>query len=130
LEPQLGLATQLKTFSSNEIKKGIFIQKLSRFVTYVLRVASDTDVSRAVQEELKSSDRSLLVMGGFIHDVSDFINNHPGGYRRIKARLDKDVRTAFHGGVYEHSSTKLSSAPVLRTTMLMRIYALHIAYSP
>lgn len=49
-----------------------------------------------VQEECKT--RSLIVIGGFIHDVENFINEHPGGAHFLKSRLGKDATTAFYGG--------------------------------
>jgi stearoyl-CoA desaturase (delta-9 desaturase) len=54
------------------------------------------------QEEAKT--RELVVISGFIHDVSQFIDEHPGGRHFIKTRLGKDATTAFYGGVYDHSN--------------------------
>jgi len=48
--------------------------------------------------------RQLVVISGFIHDVSTFIDEHPGGRAFIKTRLGKDATTAFFGGVYDHSN--------------------------
>jgi stearoyl-CoA desaturase (delta-9 desaturase) len=45
-----------------------------------------------------------MVIGGFIHDVSTFINEHPGGAGLIRTRLGRDATTAFYGGVYDHSN--------------------------
>jgi stearoyl-CoA desaturase (delta-9 desaturase) len=42
-----------------------------------------------------SKERQLVVIGGFIHDVSDFIDEHPGGAQLIKTRLGKDATSAF-----------------------------------
>lgn len=50
----------------------------------------------AVQEACKT--RELVVISGFIHDVSTFIDEHPGGRALIKTRLGKDATTAFYGG--------------------------------
>lgn len=56
----------------------------------------------AVQTACKT--RQLVVIGGFIHDVSTFIDEHPGGAHFIKSRLGRDATTAFFGGVYAHSN--------------------------
>ena len=53
-----------------------------------------------VEEADKKNERDLIVVGGFIHDVTEFIDEHPGGRALIKTRLGKDATTAFHGGVY------------------------------
>lgn len=45
-----------------------------------------------------------MVIGGFIHDVSTFIDEHPGGAALVRTRLGKDATTAFYGGVYDHSN--------------------------
>lgn len=50
------------------------------------------------QDQHRDSGRKLIVVGGFIHDVSEFINEHPGGYGLIKSRLGRDATNAFHGG--------------------------------
>jgi len=55
-----------------------------------------------VQEQ--SSKRSLIVIAGFIHDVSGFIDEHPGGSHLIIKMIGKDATTAFFGGVYDHSN--------------------------
>ena len=56
----------------------------------------------AVQRE--AQQRPLLVVSGFIHDVSDFINEHPGGQSLMLAKKGKDATAAFCGGLYEHSN--------------------------
>ena len=53
-----------------------------------------------MEEADKKNERDLIVVGGFIHDVTEFIDEHPGGRALIKTRLGKDATTAFHGGVY------------------------------
>lgn len=49
-----------------------------------------------VQEACKT--RQLMVVSGFIHDVSTFIDEHPGGRALIKTRLGRDATNAFYGG--------------------------------
>jgi stearoyl-CoA desaturase (delta-9 desaturase) len=46
----------------------------------------------------------LIVIAGFIHDVSDFIDQHPGGPHLLIKMIGKDATTAFFGGVYDHSN--------------------------
>ena len=45
-----------------------------------------------------------MIVSGFIHDVGDFIDQHPGGRSLILTQTGKDVTAAFCGGVYEHSN--------------------------
>jgi stearoyl-CoA desaturase (delta-9 desaturase) len=53
------------------------------------------------QFEEACKTRSLVVISGFIHDVSSFMEDHPGGKAYVKTRLGRDATTAFHGG-YVH----------------------------
>lgn len=48
--------------------------------------------------------RPLVIIAGFIHDVSSFMDEHPGGRHLIAKMIGKDGTTAFFGGVYDHSN--------------------------
>ena len=52
----------------------------------------------------QSVKRPLIVVAGFIHDVSDFLDEHPGGRHLLIKFIGKDATTAFFGGVYDHSN--------------------------
>jgi len=56
---------------------------------------------RTVQEE--SQSRTLLLISGFIHDASFFLDNHPGGPVLLTRNSGKDTTASFFGGVYAHS---------------------------
>ena len=43
-------------------------------------------------------------MAGYIHDVSTFFDDHPGGRHLLVKHIGKDASTAFFGGVYDHSN--------------------------
>lgn len=58
--------------------------------------------SPLVQEQ--ATKRPLILISGFIHDVSTFIDEHPGGRHFITRNIGKDATTAFFGGVYDHSN--------------------------
>jgi stearoyl-CoA desaturase (delta-9 desaturase) len=45
----------------------------------------------------------LILIGGFIHDISGFQAEHPGGQRLLMENIGKDATAAFFGGVYRHS---------------------------
>lgn len=55
-----------------------------------------------VQEQCQK--RPLILIAGFIHDVSAFIDEHPGGRHLLVKNIGKDASTAFFGGVYDHSN--------------------------
>ena len=50
------------------------------------------------------SGKALIVIAGVIHDVTDFIKEHPSGKALISSGIGKDATTIFNGGVHEHSN--------------------------
>ncbi|KAF8189332.1 delta 9-fatty acid desaturase protein [Pholiota molesta] len=52
----------------------------------------------------QAAKRPLILISGFIHDVSNFIDEHPGGPHLLVKFIGKDATTAFFGGVYDHSN--------------------------
>lgn len=61
----------------------------------------------------QSLKRPLIVIAGFIHDVSDFIDEHPGGAHLLVKNIGKDATTAFFGGVYDHSNAAHNVSTIL-----------------
>lgn len=47
--------------------------------------------------------QNLILVAGIVHDVTNFIAQHPGGQALIKSHIGKDATSAFNGGVYDHS---------------------------
>ncbi|KAJ7619514.1 delta 9-fatty acid desaturase protein [Roridomyces roridus] len=106
---QLGLASHLKVFPENEVRKGQLTMQLKR-----LRETQDNLVWPVDKTDLpvinweayqsQAAECPMILISGFIHDVSDFIEEHPGGARFITKFIGKDATAAFFGGVYEHSN--------------------------
>nr|BAJ04704.1 delta9-fatty acid desaturase [Gelatoporia subvermispora] len=106
---QLGLASHLKVFPDNEVRKGQLTMQLKRLREQQegLRFAPDSNDLPVISWESyqeQSLKRPLIVIAGFIHDVSDFIDQHPGGPHLITKYIGRDATTAFFGGVYDHSN--------------------------
>lgn len=53
-------------------------------------------------------------MDGLVHDVADFLNNHPGGIKILAYRIGKDATIAFNGGLYRHTKAARNVAALLR----------------
>jgi stearoyl-CoA desaturase (delta-9 desaturase) len=107
---QLGLAYDLKQFRSNEIEKGR-VQQLQKKIDRK-RATLDWGVPleqlpvmefEEYQEECRKG-RALILVAGVVHDVADFIKDHPGGKAMINSGIGKDATAIFNGGVYEHSN--------------------------
>jgi len=106
---KLGLAYQLKSFPDNEVRKGQLTMQLKRLreTQEGLRWAPDSNDLPVVSWDSfqeQSAKRPLVLISGFIHDVSNFVDEHPGGRHLITKMIGKDATTAFFGGVYDHSN--------------------------
>ncbi|KAJ2663836.1 hypothetical protein IWW48_001102 [Coemansia sp. RSA 1200] len=106
---QLGLAHSLKRFPRNEIMKGRAAMKLKRAEKFAKRVNYGTPVDELPKytesefvAEVRERGCKWLVIEGFIYNVEDFVDMHPGGPRLIKSGIGKDMTNAFNGGVYNH----------------------------
>ncbi|KAJ5644578.1 hypothetical protein N7507_010589 [Penicillium longicatenatum] len=104
---QLGLASELKKFPEKDIQK-----------CRLLQLQQDLDKKKNTfdwgppiselpviewDEYTKPQSRLLLVIAGVVHDVTKFIDDHPGGRNLMAGAIGKDATGMFHGGVYAHS---------------------------
>ncbi|KAF8970116.1 delta 9-fatty acid desaturase protein [Flammula alnicola] len=106
---QIGLASHLKVFPGNEIRKGQLTMELKKLKETQERLVwpIDSNDLRVVSWESfqeQSETRSLILVSGFIHDVSSFLDEHPGGRHLLTKLVGQDATTAFFGGVYDHSN--------------------------
>ncbi|KAJ7233751.1 delta 9-fatty acid desaturase protein [Mycena rebaudengoi] len=106
---QLGLATHLKVFPDNEVRKGQLTMQLKRLRETQEKLAwpSDSNDLPVISWDSylqQASKRPLILVSGFIHDVSSFVDEHPGGAHWIIKYIGKDATTAFFGGIYDHSN--------------------------
>ncbi|KAH9928575.1 delta9-fatty acid desaturase [Amylocystis lapponica] len=120
---QVGLASQLKTFPENEVRKGQLTMELKRLreTQDGLQFALQPDGLPIVSWESfrkQSEKRPLVVVAGFIHDVSSFVDEHPGGRHLLTKFIGKDATTAFFGGVYEHSNAGHNLLSMMRVGVL------------
>lgn len=119
----IGLASHLKTFPENEISKGQLTMKLKALRADQDRFSWPTDSADlpvitwdSFQEQ--SKDRPLILVSGFIHDVSSFLDEHPGGRHLLSKNVGRDATTAFHGGVYDHSNAAHNLLAMMRVGVL------------
>ncbi|KAF8345334.1 delta 9-fatty acid desaturase protein [Amanita rubescens] len=95
----VGLASHLKIFPENEVKKGQLTMQLKklRATQEKLLWPQDTDLPVISWESFQeqSQKRPLVLISGFIHDVVPHL---------LIKMIGKDATTAFFGGVYDHSN--------------------------
>lgn len=51
-----------------------------------------------------SQRRALIAVAGLVHDLTDFVHEHPGGRGLITSAVGTDATAVFNGGVYDHSN--------------------------
>lgn len=122
---QLGLAYDLKQFRQNEIDKGR-VQQLQkkldqRRAKLDWGVPLDQLPALSWDEYVAAARRpgtALVAIAGVIHDVADFVADHPGGRSLIASAVGKDATAIFNGGVYEHSNAAHNLLSTMRVGVL------------
>lgn len=120
----LGLAYDLKTFRANEIEKGRLQMQQKRLDRK--RAQLDWGVpleSLPVMEwedyiEQCKNGRDLLAIAGVVHDVTSFVNDHPGGRAMIRSGIGKDATSMFNGGIYFHSNAAHNLVSTMRVGVI------------
>lgn len=105
----LGLASHLKTFPDNEVKKGQLTMALKKLHSQQESLAwpkheEHLPVISWDSFQQQAEKRALVLISGYIHDVGSFAEEHPGGEHLIRKFVGRDATTAFFGGVYDHSN--------------------------
>ncbi|KAF8632654.1 hypothetical protein AX17_004787 [Amanita inopinata Kibby_2008] len=119
----LGLANSLRVFPSNEINKGALSMQLKKLHELQSSLEWPDSVEQlpivdweTFQEESKT--RALLLISGFIHDVSHFVDKHPGGKAHLLNNAGKEMTASFFGGVYAHSNAAHNLLSMMRVGIL------------
>ena len=121
---QLGLAHNLKQFRQNEIEKGR-LQQMQKKLDQK-RASLDWGIPLDQLPVISWDDfiaqskdgKALVAIAGVIHDVSDFIKDHPGGRALISSAIGKDATAVFNGGVYNHSNAAHNLLGTMRVGVL------------
>ncbi|GJJ78835.1 stearoyl-CoA desaturase (Delta-9 desaturase) [Entomortierella parvispora] len=107
----LGLASDLKRFPTNEIKKGQLRMKQQELDREKSRLIWGTPLAKLpvytfeeFQEMATEKGMAVTLIEGIIYDIESFVDEHPGGRSLIKSAIGKDATTSFNGGVYDHSN--------------------------
>jgi stearoyl-CoA desaturase (delta-9 desaturase) len=121
---KLGLAYDLKQFRANEIEKGRVqqMQKMLDQKRATLNWGTRLDHLPVVDWDdfvaQAKNGKCLIVIAGVIHNVTDFINEHPGGRTLITSAIGKDATAIFNGGVYNHSNAAHNLLSTMRVGVL------------
>ncbi len=121
---QLGLAYDLKQFRQNEIEKGRLQQQQKKLDQKRSTLDWGTPLEQlpVVHWDDFVADakdgKALIAIAGVIHDVTDFIKDHPGGKALISSAIGKDATSIFNGGVYQHSNAAHNLLSTMRVGVL------------
>ncbi|KAL9062648.1 MAG: hypothetical protein Q9157_008741 [Trypethelium eluteriae] len=121
---QLGLAYNLKQFRANEIEKGRVQMQQKKLDQQRAKLDWGVPLEQLPVLEWDefrdqaSNGRALIAVAGVVHDVSDFIKDHPGGKAIISSQIGKDATAAFNGGVYQHSNAAHNLLSTMRVGVI------------
>ncbi len=121
---QLGLPYDLKQFPQNEIEKGRVQQQQKKLdqKRANLEWGTPLELLPVVHWGDFIADakhgKALVAVAGIIHDVTEFIKDHPGGKALISSVIGKDATSIFNGGVYQHSNAAHNLLSTMRVGVL------------
>lgn len=120
---QIGFASNLQTFSQNAIEQGVVQQKQKKLDRWRARLNWGVSIEQLPVIEFddfkdQSKDRDLVLISGIVHDVTDFVEKHPGGKALISSAIGKDGTAVFNGGVYLHSNAAHNVLATMRVAVI------------
>lgn len=122
----MGLAFDLKEATGFEIEMGKVsmsqkkLDERRRLLQGSVKPAALPIMSWSQIRAEVEDGRALIVVEGLVHDVSSFVEDHPGGITYIRSQVGKDGSDAFKGrtGIYQHSSAASHLLGCLRVAKL------------
>jgi stearoyl-CoA desaturase (Delta-9 desaturase) len=61
--------------------------------------------------------KALIAIAGVVHDVTNFVKEHPGG-KLIASAIGKDATAMFNGGVYNHTNAAHNLLSTMRVAVI------------
>jgi stearoyl-CoA desaturase (delta-9 desaturase) len=111
---KIGATFNLKVFPKNEIKRGVLYMKEKKLAELKLETVAPIGKEILpkwnwieIKEKITNDKMMLVIVNGYVHDVSAFAPTHPGGYALLQSYVGKDATKVFLGKtnpiVYKHS---------------------------
>lgn len=120
---QVGLAYNLQRFSQNAIEQGLVQQRQKKLDKWRNRLNWGVPIDQLPVIEFDefrdaAKKRDLIVISGIVHDVTDFVDRHPGGRTLIRSAVGKDGTSVFNGGVYNHHNAAHNLLATMRIAVV------------
>ncbi|KAJ3247786.1 hypothetical protein HDU78_003279 [Chytriomyces hyalinus] len=107
----VGLTYNLKMFPHNEIEKGRIMMQQKKIDEVKARLDYGVPLEQLpiltfaeVKAKISETGKQLLIISDVVYDVSQFMEDHPGGKGFLRASVGRDVTVSFNGGVYDHAN--------------------------
>ncbi|KAF9317383.1 hypothetical protein BG003_000840 [Podila horticola] len=120
-----GLASHLKTFPENEVRKGQLQMIEKRAMDRKAQLQWGTPIAdlpilsfEEFQDQVKTNGKKWTLLEGVVYDVAEFMTDHPGGEKYLKMALGKDMTAAFNGGMYDHSNAARNLLSLMRVAVV------------
>ncbi|KAF9326841.1 hypothetical protein BGZ91_001762 [Linnemannia elongata] len=120
-----GLASHLKTFPENEVRKGQLQMIEKRVLEKKTKLQWGTPIAdlpvmsfEDYRHACKNDNKKWILLEGVVYDVADFMSEHPGGEKYIKMGIGKDMTAAFNGGLYDHSNAARNLLSLMRVAVV------------
>lgn len=126
-----GLAQNLHTASNDQFQKAkiqqqqkIIDEQRSKLQWGIpidkLPIMTPEYFSELAKKCYEKDKKALVAIEDIVHDVTPFINDHPGGLSLVVCAIGKDATPAFNGAVYEHSTAARNLLATMRVAKLSR----------
>ncbi|KDQ65100.1 hypothetical protein JAAARDRAFT_28764 [Jaapia argillacea MUCL 33604] len=122
-----GFAHNLQRFRESEVRKCRLYMEVKRVKQAQDEIerrwgwgktVDDLEIWTWERYQSSAQKRPLVLVSGFIHDVTEFLAQHPGGQKILQAYVGKDATSAFCGGVYQHSDAARNLLATQRIAIL------------
>jgi len=89
------------------------VEKIRKKINWGPDVATLPLWTQADVNNAQATGKNVIIIDNIVHDVTVFVNNHPGG-SIIKSYVGTDATAVFYGGVYDHSNAAQNLLSTLR----------------
>lgn len=104
LSERLGLASKLRTVPSHLIEAAKLKSSKETGSNQLHELPSPKMTIKDFSTKVSAGEQ-LILLNGWVLDISSYLEDHPGGAEIIKEFIGKDATEAFNGGLNNHSQT-------------------------